>query len=302
MQHCSRSHGQARLNGRLSCSTGPASWQPRHATRPSTLSRTSARSGPRITKDRALRAIGAERARLALEAAAQYEAVYRAFGRYYPCVNAATMYLLAGNMARADELATEALALTDDIGPVATAGRDDQYWSAASTIEAALVLGDTPRAWRALQRAAQCRPIDLSARAATRRQLRLICDTRGVSMQGSSTPSHLPVSCTTAATGWVPLTIPSASPKRMNRASPPRSRVPSTTPRPVSATDHSRAAPTSLPPRRSSSVAPNSTCFYPSRPRSSFRFPCVPAAKNGSLASIVAWRRRARSRRRRSIL
>jgi hypothetical protein len=133
----------------------------------------------RLAKDRALRATGDERSLLAREAAERYEAVYRAFGRYYPGVNAATMYLLAGNMAEAEHLAAEVLELTADdrVGPA----RDgDEYWRLASAAEAALVRGDAARAAVLLQRSARCLPVDLAARAATRRQLRLVCETRGV--------------------------------------------------------------------------------------------------------------------------
>jgi hypothetical protein len=133
----------------------------------------------RLAKDRALRASGHERALLAREAAERYEAVYRAFGRYYPGVNAATMYLLAGNTARAEQLAAEVLELTGN--DQVNAGRNgDEYWRLASAAEASLVRGDAARAADVLQRAAQCLPVDLAARAATRRQLRLVCEARGI--------------------------------------------------------------------------------------------------------------------------
>jgi class 3 adenylate cyclase len=132
-----------------------------------------------LAKDRALRARGEERVLLAREAAERYDAVYKAFGRYYPGINAATMYLLARDRTRAQELALQILALTADnqVGP---ARDNDDYWRLASAAEAALVLGDTGRAAIALQRSAQCRPIDLAARAGTRRQLRLVCETTGL--------------------------------------------------------------------------------------------------------------------------
>jgi hypothetical protein len=133
----------------------------------------------RVAKDRALRATGDDRSLLARGAAERYEAVYRAFGRYYPAVNAATMYLLAGNTTRAEQLAAEVLELTAD-NQVEPAPDGNEYWRLASAAEAALVRGDAARAAGVLQRSAQCVPVDLAARAATRRQLRLVCKAKGI--------------------------------------------------------------------------------------------------------------------------
>ena len=58
-------------------------------------------------------------------------------------------------------------------------GDEDAYYRPASEAEAALVLGDTESARRALSRAATA-STDLAARAATRRQLRMICDARQI--------------------------------------------------------------------------------------------------------------------------
>lgn len=131
--------------------------------------------GARIAKDRALAATGPERTRLLSHAADQYETIYRRSGGYYPGINVATLRVLAGEVEAAERVALEVLALCRAEG----AGADDAYYREASEAEAALVLGDVPAAREALVRAA-AHGADLAARAATRRQLRLICAARGL--------------------------------------------------------------------------------------------------------------------------
>ena len=129
----------------------------------------------RIAKDKALAARGEARALLA-RAADLYEAVYRRGGGYYPGINVATLRLLAGELPAAERVAREVLALCASPGETT----EDAYYRAATEAEAALVLGDTRLARSALMRAAACGH-DLAARAATRRQLRLICVARASS-------------------------------------------------------------------------------------------------------------------------
>src|SRR5436190_6166904 len=132
--------------------------------------------GARIAKDRGLAASGAERARLLSRAADQYEAIYRRAGGYYPGINVATLRLLAGEPQKSEQVAREVLALCGSAGGTA----EDDYYRAASAAEAALVLGDVNATGNALQRAVGFGS-DLAARAATRRQLRLICAARALS-------------------------------------------------------------------------------------------------------------------------
>lgn len=132
--------------------------------------------GARIAKDRGLAAAGAERARLLARAADQYEAIYRRSGGYYPGINVATLRLLAGQPQESEQVAREVLALCEAAGGTA----EDDYYRAASAAEAALVLGDADSARSALERAVGFGS-DLAARAATRRQLRLICAARALS-------------------------------------------------------------------------------------------------------------------------
>ena len=129
--------------------------------------------GARIAKDKGLAASGALRAQLLSRAADQYEAIYRCSGGYYPGINVATLRLLAGEPRKSEQIAREVLALCNATG----GSTEDDYYRAASAAEAALVLGDVDAADKALQRAVGFGS-DLAARAATRRQLRLICAAR----------------------------------------------------------------------------------------------------------------------------
>jgi hypothetical protein len=125
----------------------------------------------RIAKDLALREGGGERRRLAARAARLYAAVFTETGGYYPAINAATLWLVAGDSSRARELAAAVLELLDGA---------DSYYTAATEAEARLLLGDQARAAAALERAGALHGGDYAAVASTRRQLRMICDYLGL--------------------------------------------------------------------------------------------------------------------------
>jgi hypothetical protein len=131
----------------------------------------------RVLKDRALVAAPSRRRALGAAAASEYEQIYRRLGRYYSCVNAATMWLFDGDEVRALQLAGEA---RDLCSGATAAGGPDSYWIAATEAAAALVLGEVDVARDALARAAGFSADDVSARATTRRQLHLVCALRGV--------------------------------------------------------------------------------------------------------------------------
>jgi len=131
--------------------------------------------GARIAKDHALASTGAERIALLTLAADRYEAIYRGGGGYYPGINVATLRLLAGETRTAERIAREVLPLCRVPGESV----EENYYRAASEAEAALVLADVESASRALANAA-VQGEDLAARAATRRQLRLVCEQRGI--------------------------------------------------------------------------------------------------------------------------
>jgi hypothetical protein len=125
----------------------------------------------RIAKDLALRAGGTGRPRLAARAARLYGTVFAETGGYYPAVNAATLWLVAGEPARARELAAAVLELLDV---------PESYYAAATEAEARLLLGEQARAAAALERAGALHGGDYTAVAGTRRQLRMICDYLGL--------------------------------------------------------------------------------------------------------------------------
>lgn len=130
----------------------------------------------RIAKDHALDATGEVRITLLTHAADLYERLYQRSHDYYPGVNVASLRLLAGQTTAAEKVAREVLAICQ----AKTGNDDDGYYLPASEAEAALVLGDIPTVRNALERAANAGS-DLAARAATRRQLRMICKARDIS-------------------------------------------------------------------------------------------------------------------------
>lgn len=123
----------------------------------------------RLAKDSALAAAGPERRRRAVRAAELYAAVHARTGGYYPAINAATLWLLAGEPGQARALATTVLGML-------AGSADASYYAAATAAEAHLLLGDTARAATAIAAAAARCGDDYGALATTRRQLRLICE------------------------------------------------------------------------------------------------------------------------------
>ena len=129
----------------------------------------------RLDKDEALaRADVAERTQWAERAARGYEGVYERTQASYHGVNAATMWLLAGNGDRARDLATSALETPPD--------QADAYWDAATEAEAALITGDLDRARAALEIAAEAGKDLSAARATTLKQLKLVCRIKKVDL------------------------------------------------------------------------------------------------------------------------
>ncbi len=131
----------------------------------------------RLAKDHALAVSGAERTTRAAVAARKYEDIYRRLHRPYTCINAATMWLLAGDEARARDLAGQAWDMCRAASPQTD---DDRYWQAATEAEAAIHLGDPTGLREALTRAARYGTDRLASVAATRKQLLLICSRRGI--------------------------------------------------------------------------------------------------------------------------
>ena len=127
----------------------------------------------RLAKDTALSTSGPARERAAQLAADRYAVVFDRTGGYFSAVNAATLTLVAGQPARARELAAGVLAALDRAA-------ETSYYAAATAAEAKLLLGDTDAAHADLVRAAELADGDFGAMSTTRRQLRLICSIAGL--------------------------------------------------------------------------------------------------------------------------
>ncbi|HSM01174.1 MAG TPA: BTAD domain-containing putative transcriptional regulator [Acidimicrobiia bacterium] len=144
---------------------------------PTRLAQDIAGLAARLDKDLALRATGDARLRWARRSAEGYQRAFEERGSAFLAVNAATMWLVAGERGRADSLARRALGALESAGEPAG---DDRYWHAATEAEAALVLGDHGLAAEALSRAGRAAPKDHASRASTMRNMRLLCRLTGV--------------------------------------------------------------------------------------------------------------------------
>ncbi len=132
----------------------------------------------RLAKDEALwTGDKNERAALAVESAARYELMVEEYRSDYAAVNAATLRLLAGDDVGAGAMAKTAL----DLASAKPESRDQvqNYWRLVTEAEAQLVLGSTEQASVVLHRAAETNP-DWSMLATTLRQLRLVCQIKGI--------------------------------------------------------------------------------------------------------------------------
>ncbi|MFO1246653.1 MAG: tetratricopeptide repeat-containing protein [Alphaproteobacteria bacterium] len=123
----------------------------------------------RCLKDIALEAHADVRRAALIEAADAYETVYRRHGGYYPLINAATLFLLAGDQATAENLARQTLREVAD---------SKDYWGLATKAEALLVLGKSDEAGPVLK-AASALGVSASAMASTKKQLLAVCAARG---------------------------------------------------------------------------------------------------------------------------
>ena len=139
----------------------------------------------RLAKDRALELEGAQKRRAAAHAAKAYEAVYRDLGSPFPCINAATLWLVAGEADRARGLAGEAAVLASS---TSSSSSLDAYWADVTEAEAALVLGELERAVACVARAGSRRPVDSGAKATTLRQLAVLCEHHGLDARDTLAP------------------------------------------------------------------------------------------------------------------
>lgn len=126
----------------------------------------------RIEKDEALALSGTARQAKLHEAAEAYRNAYVRYPDYYPAINAATLFLLAGEEENARGFAD--LANQHLRAGVEDAGRPMNFWELATTAEAALILDDLATATEAIRNAMALPDLDVTAVASTRRQLRLV--------------------------------------------------------------------------------------------------------------------------------
>ena len=148
--------------------------------------------GARLEKDQALANFTAERTELLRKAARSYEAVHKNFkeNRSYNAVNAATLFLLAGD-GRASEMAKTALAECERENPGEPGAADRNapnayeplYWHHVTVAEAELVLGNISVVEDMLHKAGELPYGDFANRASTRKQLRLICEHSGIDLK-----------------------------------------------------------------------------------------------------------------------
>lgn len=126
--------------------------------------------GARIEKDIAINAPENDKAKHFLAAAERYKSVYEAHQSddYYPAINAASMYYLAGAKGQAKELAHRTLELLQD--------SESDYWSLASEAEAELLSGNPNASIDLLTRAVALDDATFANKASTRRQFKLLTE------------------------------------------------------------------------------------------------------------------------------
>ena len=124
----------------------------------------------RLLKDYALRSEGDERRHYYLRSAEAYRRAASLRPGTYPLINAATLSLLSGDRARAEEIAREVL------DRIAREPEEPEtpYWRAATEAEALLLLGRTDDARRAVYDAVDAAPDAWEDHASTLRQFLII--------------------------------------------------------------------------------------------------------------------------------
>ena len=132
---------------------------------------------PRLQKDRALSATAGERRRWAAKSARGYQEAFERFRGYYTCINAATMWLVAGAPDRVEDLAKRAREICEATKP---SYDGEGYWLAATRAEATLLLNDFGNLDGALDEAARLGGGKFDQLATTKKQLELICAINGI--------------------------------------------------------------------------------------------------------------------------
>lgn len=98
----------------------------------------------RLKKDRAIEATDLERVEMLRQAAEAYLAVFERTRGYYPLINVATIYALAGDREKSSAFARESLAIVRALPP--SVEPRERLWRLLTEVEARLVLGEVERA------------------------------------------------------------------------------------------------------------------------------------------------------------
>ena len=125
----------------------------------------------RILKDRFFSSADHQEADIAGQSASCYEMVFLATGGYYPAINAASMWLFAGDRERSAKLAEEVLQICRKHGDQQV---DEIYWLRATQAEALLLLEDLHGAEEQLKIIVSLQQLHLSDLVSTRTQLQRI--------------------------------------------------------------------------------------------------------------------------------
>lgn len=115
---------------------------------------------------------GAGSHRLFLQAANAYLIAYKLSKGYFSAINAASMFLMAGERSHARKLANRVLSI---LGTSVPKDEADLYYLLVTEAEAALILGETDRVRDCLQAANELLVDNLNARFRTVKQLQLLC-------------------------------------------------------------------------------------------------------------------------------
>lgn len=132
--------------------------------------------GARLDREEAYVGDAVERLTRLRKAAQHYETIYKLSTGAFPGINAAVLYELSGNSARACELAARVTKESSEANPQS---QEDAYQLAADRAAASLLLGDLDGAQAAIEYAATLAG-NAMAIASTRKQLIQICDYKGI--------------------------------------------------------------------------------------------------------------------------
>jgi class 3 adenylate cyclase len=122
---------------------------------------------------------GAGSHRLFLQAANAYLIAYKISRGYFSAINAASMFLMAGERSHARKLANRVLSI---LGTSVPKDEADLYYLLVTEAEAALILGETDRVRDCLTAANELLVDNLNARFRTVKQLQLLCAKLGMDL------------------------------------------------------------------------------------------------------------------------